>query len=52
MLLCNDICGYVCGFKLLKYVVLLIRKLNWCIVCKYVVYCIESLLYIWVFNFF
>lgn len=52
MLLRNDICGYACGFKPLKYVVLSIRKLNWCAVCKYVAYCIESSLYTWVFNFF
>lgn len=52
MLLRNDICGYACGFKPPKYVVLSIRKLNWCAVCKYVAYCIESSLYTWVFNFF
>lgn len=52
MLLRNDICGYACGFKPPKYVVLSIRKLNWCTVCKYVAYCIESSLYTWVFNFF
>lgn len=45
-------CGYACGFKPPKYVVLSIRKLNWCTVCKYVAYCIESSLYTWVFNFF
>lgn len=52
MLLRNDICGYACGFKPPKYVVLSIRKLNWCTVCKYVAYCIETSLYTWVFNFF